>query len=79
MFFLNYVRKGFCGVECLSAHYTVFILLISITIFWNKHIAQVQFYFMHAGVAESLGKLSLLQGKKHSNHLIKVEVVLRKI
>lgn len=33
-------------------HITVFILLISITIVLNKGTAQVQFYFMHAGVAE---------------------------
>lgn len=33
-------------------HITVFVLLISITIFLNKGTAQVQFYFMHAGLAE---------------------------
>lgn len=58
-------------VECLYQHVTVFIVLISITIFLNKRIAQVQFYFMHAGVAESVGKWSFFQGKKHSSHLIR--------
>lgn len=48
---LNYVRLGGCGGRVYQ-HITVLILLISITILLNKGTAQVQFFFMHAGVAE---------------------------
>lgn len=74
---LNYVRYGGCGGRVYQ-HITVFILLISITIFLNKGTAQDQFYFKHAGVAEFRKMVCLFfPGKKLSSHLIKVEVVVR--